>query len=272
MASKNSSVIKIIFFIESIFHLSTTIILLRPTKVYGKEYTCTHGFKDFHLWPWSHFCRANNVDLSAANKQEIYTFGGSGWERRSEISIIKFDNCPRTVDFIPISITQTFENLNGISIKDSNLPIIKVGLFNENFKRLVFINLENNNLEKIEDKALNELTDLQWFNIYRNKLTYLKYNIFENNPKLKHISFTYNLLKTISPLLFENLKNLEHLGLSNNDCVSKTFGSCGHCDDDLSMVNKKLKYCHNNCWSDSECVCKHPSQNSIYKGRFFNNN
>jgi hypothetical protein len=71
-------------------------------------------------------------------KGRTFTFNCSNEEKLKTLAICFVCCCD--IDFIPLEIFQEFPNLKLIFIRLSNLPVIKVNLFTEEFNKIVTSN------------------------------------------------------------------------------------------------------------------------------------
>jgi hypothetical protein len=171
-------------------------------------------------------CTVKNVDLTSTNKEKTFIFSGSN-DEKSEVREVHYDGCGN-IDFIPLDIFREFPNLNRISIKNSNLPVINAKLFTKDFKNIQYLFFSDNNIQLIEENAFAELIELKGLNVYHHKIEYLKEEIFKKNFNLEYVylsnnsnlprkTSSYPEIKMINPKIFENLRHLKTVKI--NDTV-----------------------------------------------------
>lgn len=127
-----------------------------------------------------------------------------------------------------------FPNLEELSITDCNIENLQ-GL--ETLNKLTKVNLEANNIEKIDILYNNEYKNLRYLKLDNNPLRYIPREIFDLN-ELKEISMQYCMLNGIIDL--GDIKNLEVLTLDNNSITGISI---------TSNSIQKLSL-NNNCISD----------------------
>jgi hypothetical protein len=90
-------------------------------------------------------------------------------------------------------------------------------------RELQFLSLRHNELNFLES-LLDKLEDLQEFDIGQNKFQFIDYNWFASNTRLKKLIMDNNQIKKIKKRSgFSELKHLEWLDLSENNCTNQTF-------------------------------------------------
>jgi hypothetical protein len=209
---------------------------------------------DFHtwgplLWPEFKYCLVSKLDLSLSDLNKQYTFTVYSEDRRN-ITAVQFNKSP-TVEFIPLAIFSEFLNINGFMIGESNVPIIKTGLFTIEFNVIEYLYLVENRIQKIEGDAFVNLPNLKWISIFANQIETIHTNTFKKNRRLELINLQHNRIKILDPSLFANLNNLTEVWLNRNDCVNSDFGE-SHLS--LSSLKNTLGNCYDNCLNDEECA------------------
>jgi Leucine-rich repeat (LRR) protein len=197
-------------------------------------------------------CKFTGFDLSASNRKTI-NFQHVVYYK---IQAVFFDRCSGTVDFIPDTIFQVFSELDGLSVKNSKLPHVKIGLFPRSFNPLQYLDISLNGIQSIKYLAFRELTNLKLISLAQNEIEALPYNIFKYNSRLAHIDLAGNKIKIINPLLFQNLRYMETFTINENQCADTNLVFCTYgvnCDPDFVEFNRTLKNCHENCANDTFC-------------------
>jgi hypothetical protein len=154
--------------------------------------------------------------------------------------------------YVPKEIFEDFPAMKGLVIKDSNLSILQFDLFsNEQFSRIEYLNLKNNEIETIKFDAFSNFINLIWLGLMNNKIEKITCDIFKNNLKLQYIDFESNNIKALSGKLFEKL-SLKFLDLDHNKCVNKQMG-CNTCSLAFAEIKSELQSCFWNCPEDVTC-------------------
>jgi hypothetical protein len=234
---------KIIINLFSYFRLIYSLILLQLSNKVASEkiLSCEYGTGQPSFWPEIKHCLLSGVDLSLETQSQEISFTGTEIEK-SGTTGIRFQNCLKTVDFLPPKIVSEFPALRELIIWHSNIPILKNGFFSDAFENLLHIDLWRNNIVTIEEHAFSKLPKLKWIWLSGNKLESIEPNIFANNQELEVIWLAENNIKTLSPRLFD-LSKLKVLDFTSNDCANKFMG-CETC----LISETDLNICLKNCW------------------------
>jgi len=109
----------------------------------------------------------------------------------------------------------------------SKLPSKSLG----QLRKLEKLNLASNNLNVVEDGALDELSALISLDISGNKLVALPPDLLSQTKYLQELYLSNNSLSVLAPGLFDGLQHLLVLNLSQNDIgndwlTQETFSSC----------------------------------------------
>jgi hypothetical protein len=208
----------------------------------GRELQCIYERFTPTLWSSKLQCFNFDVDFSAKFETEKHSFPGHA-AGKSEVKILEILKSPQ-VDFIPLDIFMEFPNLSGLGVCDSNLPTVKAGLFKPEFQNLEYLNLYGNKIETIEPNAFQYLIKLWWIRLYDNKIKSLSYRLFKNNPDLKYIDLRENKINSIHPNFFDGLEKLKLIEFTENLCIDANIG-CSTCLITQSDLKEKLQNCYN---------------------------
>jgi hypothetical protein len=219
----------------------------------GRQFECTYGTGSWYMWPRFHQCELCGVDLSRSYESQVHSFTGSS-SQKSKATVVQFSDSSK-IDFIPKQILEEFPNLNGLILRDSNLPVVKNELFPVEFIVLEYLVLWWSQIVFIEPFAFQNLKNLKWLSLYKNKIQSLPFNLFQNNPKLIFLEFDRNQINSISPNLLKNLNQLKQVDFQWNQCVDKNF-DCDTCLISQSDLDSGLSTCFQNCLKDPECATK----------------
>lgn len=137
-------------------------------------------------------------------------------------------------------------------------------------KKLILLNISNNQIEELETNVFKVLTNIDTIDFSYNKLKKISKELFENNSKLIRLFLNNNALETIEVGAFDSLKQLVTLNLQNNRLKNFDLYTFIHLDnlqrlllngnnfDNIDLVtllkhNLRLKYLtiHGNKWSCS---------------------
>ncbi|KAL7014227.1 hypothetical protein ACKWTF_015811 [Chironomus riparius] len=126
-----------------------------------------------------------------------------------------------------------------------NLEIIEFEFGNE-FYHLQGLAFDNNKLKEFPNFFLTNLPNLRKFSAKNNFLEVLDENFFKYNKKLKIVNFSGNLLRSLSPNLFINLKKLIKLHFYENFCINSGYPETSiedlardvkhNCNEELNMI------------------------------------
>jgi Leucine-rich repeat (LRR) protein len=190
-------------------------------------------------------CEVRKADLSENTILETFTF--SGTQEQKEIATgIRFQLIGR-VAHLPPNLVEEFPKLTDLSIRWSEVLIVKNNLFGRQFSWIKELYLGENNIKMIEDEAFQHLPNLEEISLYDNEIKSLGAKVFENNSKLKVIWLHDNKINMISPETFRNLNQLKSVDFEGNECFSKPIG-CWNCYDNIdhTELNSALLPCYEN--------------------------
>jgi Leucine-rich repeat (LRR) protein len=195
-------------------------------------------------------CRVRNANLSSP--WDSFYFIGDPYLKR-EATVIYFEHCTDTVDFLPVTIVAEFPLLEKLIVEGSDIPVIKNKFFTDPFKNLLSVGLALNKIQYINEYAFNNLINLEEIVLSHNEIQIINTKVFSNNLKLRLVHLNYNKITTLNPELFKNL-NLDCLSISHNECCNLYFG-CGQFSDVIPEVDLKngLSKCFSNCESNPNC-------------------
>jgi Leucine-rich repeat (LRR) protein len=192
-------------------------------------------------WKNKKSCLVNNTELRT---NTIYDISNPD-DEASKISAVYFQSSP-FVETIPSVIIKDFPNLDSIAIHDSKIPILKVGLFTNSFKKIEEIRLTENGIQQIEDEAFHELENLRKIDLSFNKIKSINKELFSQNPNLEVINLGENKIFMIQRDSFKQQVKLDELILAGNNCSDTNFGSGLAGRSKVSRINNRLKKCYSN--------------------------
>lgn len=132
------------------------------------------------------------------------------------------------------------------------------------FKNLRAIWIEYSHLKHIHQSDLRELKNIVFLNLQSNDIEVLEQGLFDFNTKLKYINLHNNKISKIHPNVFDNLSQLITLFLTSNNCINKfASGSTDHIQEFVKEIKKE---CPNPPASSSslvtECLEKYSKMQS----------
>jgi Leucine-rich repeat (LRR) protein len=189
-------------------------------------------------------CIIQNADFSLQTQNEKFSFTGSE-EDKAQTTGIEFKNCQNTVDYLPEEIISEFPKLVELVIRSSNIPVLRNTFFTDAFKKLEYIDLENNKIKTVEDRVFDKLVIAKYINLGKNEIETISSPIFSNNLELRNIFLNNNKIKSVIPDLFKNLNQLQILDFESNECASfqidGIFSEFSH-----EKLNEELSKCFKN--------------------------
>lgn len=136
---------------------------------------------------------AENVTSICAGVLEKYRNLKSirlNFDKTEEIQVGSFDALP---------------NLRFVDLSNNRLKAIKVGVFNN--LKINLLELSYNQIESIETAAFDGMSKLVSFYIISNKINRIDVEWFRNCPKLTHLDFSGNEIRSLPANIFENLND-----------------------------------------------------------------
>ncbi len=215
-----------------------------------------------YLFIGDYYCKVRNVDLSKKTLSDKFSFSGTQEQKKNTTSI-EFWEIGR-IAHVPLNLREEFKKLTGLSIQDSEIPIVKNNLLGPQFSWIKGLNLEGNKIQMVEEEAFKHLHNLVWIGLRHNQIRSLNAGVFQNNPKLKVIYLNSNKIKIIAPETFQHLNQLEWLQLEGNDCVNKWIGcSIWFCDTKTvhTELNRDLHACYENHKKSSDLLNEGENKN-----------
>ena len=123
---------------------------------------------------------------------------------------------------------------------------------------LVHFHLNNNCIEKLDNRTFSTLIHLEILNLSNNKIESIGENTFSNLKNLTFLDLSNNLLSTLNPQLFFGLGNLETLDLSHNKLT----------DFDMRILDNlgklKIIYLYSNSISNQNAIREKFKGSKIY--------
>ena len=113
-------------------------------------------------------------------------------------------------------------NLTALIVQNSNLIEIKA----ENFfglQELEYLNLYANKITSLSSDTFSTLTKLKYLILSSNQLEVIPFNLFSNNLNLEFIDLYNNKIKYVGSGVFDEMKKLKVVYLFGNICVNENF-------------------------------------------------
>jgi Leucine-rich repeat (LRR) protein len=159
-------------------------------------------------------CKITELKFPTKSSATSELFSGS---KNGKQNVTMLDiNQKISIDKIPREIFKEFPSLRQIKISNKSVPVLKDNWFSTYFMKIEYLDLSQNHIEVIEEKALDNLVNLIWLNLESNELKVLHSFEFRNNKKLEYINLNNNQIDKINRRTLSNLKNLKFLQLEKN--------------------------------------------------------
>jgi Leucine-rich repeat (LRR) protein len=199
------------------------------------------------------YCKVRKVDLSKKTLSDKFTFSGTQ-EQKKATTEIWFHESGR-VAHVPQNLAEEFPKLTSLWITNSEIPIVKNNLLGPQFSWIEELNLRENKIQIVEEKAFKYLHNLVRIDLLHNQIQTLGPEVFQNNRKIKQIRILSNNIKMIAPETFQHLNQLKSVELRGNDCFNKDIG-CLLCDAkiDHAELNRDLHACFENHKKSSDLL------------------
>lgn len=145
----------------------------------------------------------------------------------------------KEVKYIPKYVGEKFPNLKVFETVNCGLAIVRDYYF-KNMESLLYINLFNNQITKIEPKAFDDLISVKSVNLASNLIRTLDKNLFYFMQNLDILSLGSNEITMLSPQTFmiPNGK-LRHVYLESNACIDAVYKTGN--SNDLNQLQLDLK-------------------------------
>ncbi len=262
--------------------ISSIIVVWFTRNISAIEWNCTrnsrYAAKD--LRPSYTICHVSDIDLTKKLEEEKFIFSGSEEQKKSlqNITAVGFNGILK-IDFIPLQILEEFPNLNGLSIAETDMYIIRDSLFTVEHSMIEYLSITYTKLELIEENAFQHLKNLKWISLKFNNIKSLSRKFFAHNPQLEFMDFNANPIKMIDPQTFTNLKELKVISFTgNNYCIKQRKFGCEHnrgfctVDEPLldhKQLNDELQSCYSKFSSNEDLLKDSELKMLIY---FLSNN
>jgi Leucine-rich repeat (LRR) protein len=199
-------------------------------------------------------CDVDAVDLSKATIGDNFVFKGSR-EEKQQVTWIKFSSIGK-VAHLPGNLFQQFPKLSVLSVRSSEIPIVKNNLLTSEFSRIQQLHLISDGIKIIEEQAFDRLFNLIEIYLERNEIQSLTTKLFLNNRQLKVIYLSANKIKQIESEAFKYLNQLEFVGLYENECFDRDIGCYGACKINHRELDNELQSCYDNYKSSNDFLNK----------------
>jgi hypothetical protein len=201
-----------------LFRVFIIFSIFLQQSVNGIQFNCTYS----NLYFGDEHCEIEDVDLSKTTIGTNFTFFPTQDEKTRTTGIeFRFS---RKVAYLPQNLKQVFPNLVGFWLEQSDIPILRRNLFGPQFKWILYLCLDKNGIQMIEENSFAHLTNLLAIRLGQNRLKSLSTKLFQYNRKLEWILIANNQINMIERDTFRHLHRLNNLDLSGNECVDKYHG------------------------------------------------
>ncbi|XP_055906623.1 toll-like receptor 6 [Eupeodes corollae] len=178
-----------------------------------------------NIWslPENLFCHLNglaSLNMSENRLQDVNELGFR--ERSKDIELVSSTASSQesaTTAKKPPSIPCSLD-LEILDVSFNHFVLLPANGFG-NLRRLKFLQVNNNEISMVADKALSGLKNLQVLNLSSNKIVALPSELFsEQSQSIQEVYLQNNSISVLSPKLFSNLDQLQALDLSFNQITS----------------------------------------------------
>ncbi len=191
---------------------------------------------ELYRWPLHLRCCFENLSFKSDIHQKVKLLITS--QQKRDTRAISFQHC-LALDFIDLDVLKKFPNLIGLEFYQSNIPVIK-NVFTTDMKMLQYLNLNANNIRKLEAHVFDELVELRRLSLLQNEITEIPHPVFAKNKKLEFIDLSSNQLQLLHPKIFDGLEKLDEINFHGNPRINKRFkNSTGSFN--LEVLNAELK-------------------------------
>jgi hypothetical protein len=155
---------------------------------------------------WSHFdwlysCDVTKIELTGSTSIQAVTGTHKYGKTYKDVKLIKFSwpavDCSH-LHFIPQNIDRYFKNIIGLAF--------------------YFCKLKD-----LTGDELKDLHNLEWFSVHHDPIDRIPGNLFENNRKLRFVSFYSDNITKVGPDLLSGLEHLEMVDFRKNACIDEEF-------------------------------------------------
>ena len=160
----------------------------------------------------------------------------------TEINYFVYNSKNRnTIDFIPISIFDTFTNLQVLFINNNqNFKTLKPQYLKNATKLTLFI-VQKNIISNLDKNLFVEAGNLEYISFALNKIKSIHKRTFSGLQNLQVLRLNENIIKNIHFETFSHLIKLKILNLSKNQCIDQKFSNLNNTFTDIETVIR------NNC-------------------------
>lgn len=178
-------------------------LLVIFSSTYAVKFNCTYSIINYAVVGERYTCTAI---LLSFEEGPVLTgvFGNHLYGRNNSNVVAVVINNQITLNFIPQQMQNFFPLLGAITVYNCNLTLL------------------NRN-------DLRHYSNLEYLNLYYNRIQLIPGGFFDKAPRMRYINFNNNQIKHVGENLIEPLFSLNHAHFSANDCISfavtnSTFG------------------------------------------------
>lgn len=170
----------------------------------------------------------------------VFDIEGTYMPGKFDENVIMIQNTKELfLDFVPLSVTEKFENLDAVIFPNVGLKMVTVKTF-KNARNLQYIWLTGNRISSLPGKAFintkafsidlnnNVISDIAWntfaglsnldsLDLHKNRIQQtLDSRLFQDLINLQYIHLSYNLITDIPADIFKNCAKLEFISFGSN--------------------------------------------------------
>ncbi|XP_063923713.1 leucine-rich repeat-containing G-protein coupled receptor 4-like [Zophobas morio] len=133
----------------------------------------------------------------------------------------------RNVETLDVSNNNlsTLENFQNFQVDTLDLSNNKIRFINGGFKKLLSLNMANNQLEIVNNTLFNDSKSMLVIHLGFNNISLIEKDAFRDLSRLRYLFLQSNTLTKIEPRLFKDLTSLMYLSLANNSMEELQHGT-----------------------------------------------
>ena len=157
------------------------------------------------------------------DQEEVTTDTSLNKKSNAEVTMVQYQ-LYHSVEFIPNSLFDTFENLEYLVIESRNKFETMKREYLRNANKLKNLWINNNSIKKIDGNVFSEAKSLEYMNFRFNKIESIHREAFNGLPKLQGVYLYYNRIKKLHPETFSLIATLNNLHLEGaKNCANAAF-------------------------------------------------
>lgn len=147
------------------------------------------------------------------------------------------------ISHLDANVFDDLKNLKKLFLNENNLKEVPEDIFKE-LTNLEVLFLGNNMFKEVPVNLFKELSNLRDISLIENQLTILPRHLFRNNKNLLYVDLANNKINRIE-FDFNDLPNLEIVGLKGNVCINEGCVKPYECQSFDEMFDRIKRNCTN---------------------------